>query len=346
MARVPTPWRRKGEGGAWYSTVGGRKVRLAGPRATKAEAAAALARLLAERKQGRAVPRHGLTVKDVANLYLADRMKASEAGAITAKRATAVRHALRDLCRKFGAVPAAGLSPAEVEAWLAATATGDTRSGRPWGRAMQATTGAIVRTCFRWAARGRLLAPNPLEGLKVPGHPPRDADLTEADAAALIAACPGPLADFLRGLYLTGCRPSEAAGLTIDRVDLQAGTWRVLDKIRGKTGVEHRTVYLPEEAVELTRRLIEGRTEGHVFRNAYGDPWRPHAWGQAVRKHRGGKAVAYAFRHLYATRKLVAGVPVATVAALLGHRSSAMVERIYSKLDRQTDHLRDAANKG
>ena len=348
MGRIPTPWRRKGEGGAWYSTVNGRKVRLAGPKATKAEAAAALARYLALLKQGKAVPRHGLTVKDVCNLYLADRVKAAEAGAVTAKRVKAVRGALRDLCRKFGAVPAAGLSPTDVEGWLAATARGDTRSGKPWGASQRNLAGSIVRTCFRWAARARALTPNPLEGLRVPEAPPRRVVMTEDDAARLIAACPGPLADFLRGLYLTGCRPSEAAGLTIDRVDLQAGVWRVVDKIRGKTGVEHRTVYLPEEAVELTRRLIEGRTEGFVFRNSHGTRWIESAWCEAVRHHAkrvGVKGSAYDFRHLFATRKAVAGVPEATVAALLGHRSSRMVRQVYMHLDKRADYLRDAANK-
>ena len=46
------------------------------------------------------------------------------------------------------------------------------------------------------------------------------------------------------------------------------------------------------------------------------------------------------------TRMLEAGVPPATVAALMGHKDIKMVMSVYSKLDKQAGHLKDAAAKG
>jgi integrase len=39
---------------------------------------------------------------------------------------------------------------------------------------------------------------------------------------------------------------------------------------------------------------------------------------------------------------LAAGIPIATVAELMGHTTTAMVMRYYSKLQARRSHLRDA----
>jgi integrase len=54
-------------------------------------------------------------------------------------------------------------------------------------------------------------------------------------------------------------------------------------------------------------------------------------------------ATAYGYRHTYATSALAKGVPDATVAALLGHSSTAMLHRHYSHLTSQAKVLRNAA---
>ncbi len=54
-------------------------------------------------------------------------------------------------------------------------------------------------------------------------------------------------------------------------------------------------------------------------------------------------AAAYGSRHTYATSALAKGVPGATVAALLGHSSTAVLHRHYSHLTSQANVLRNAA---
>ncbi len=60
-----------------------------------------------------------------------------------------------------------------------------------------------------------------------------------------------------------------------------------------------------------------------------------------ARKH-GAKYFAYAFRHGFATRKLIAGYDHLTVAELLGHADGTMLAKVYAHLDQADDHLRKA----
>ena len=53
--------------------------------------------------------------------------------------------------------------------------------------------------------------------------------------------------------------------------------------------------------------------------------------------------VAYAFRHSWTTDALEKGVPIATVAELLGHSDTKMVSAHYSHLHEKREHLRTAA---
>jgi len=45
------------------------------------------------------------------------------------------------------------------------------------------------------------------------------------------------------------------------------------------------------------------------------------------------------------TEGLVRGVPIATMAELMGHASTQMLEKHYSHLTEQADHLREAARR-
>ena len=49
--------------------------------------------------------------------------------------------------------------------------------------------------------------------------------------------------------------------------------WLVANKTKNKTGVKKRPIYLTPGLAEITRKLMAGRTEGHLFLNLYGEPW-------------------------------------------------------------------------
>jgi integrase/recombinase XerD len=344
MARMPKAWRRKGVGGgkgAWYTTLEGRQVWLAPASATVTQAEGAHRQLVRAPAAG-ATP-EGLTVASVVKRFLDERRQRVKDGAMTLESYQGCYRFTAPFGRALAAEPAGTLAVGKAEEWV--------RSHPGWNPTTRARATEMVKACFRWAKRSGLLAENPLAEMTGPKALRREAVITRDQAERLIAnAGDRHFSELLQALLWTGCRPKEVWTLTADRVDLKAGTWRVLDKIRHRTGEDYRTVHLNDEARALSRRLVAENPDGPVFLNSRGRPWSRSAIGHRLIDLRGpmgiGKeGVAYAFRHLFATDLLEKGVPPATVATLLGHRSLDMVMRIYSHLGERTEHLRDAVRK-
>jgi site-specific recombinase XerD len=94
--------------------------------------------------------------------------------------------------------------------------------------------------------------------------------------------------------------------------------------------------------------LATGAT-GPLFKNSRGRPWTDNSIDSAVRKIRlrtglDNRVVAYALRHHWATDALARGVPLATVAEMLGN-SPEMVAKVYSHLSDKKALLLAAANQ-
>src|SRR5262249_31594008 len=153
---------------------------------------------------------------------------------------------------------------------------------------------------------------------------------------------------FVNALTLTGCRPGEVARVTAADVDLDAGLWVLkLHKTAKKTG-RPRVVFLCPEALALTRELVEQHPDGPLFLNSPDSP-RPRTACRIrfrnLRKKPPERTgiVCYGSRSSFATDALEAGVPDASVAALLGHTNTATLPRFYNRLAGRVGHLRDAA---
>lgn len=152
-------------------------------------------------------------------------------------------------------------------------------------------------------------------------------------------------------MTLTGCRPAEVAKVRKDNVNLERGLW-VLPKHKTakKTG-RPRIIYLCPQALELTKKLVlRCPDDGPLFRNSRGVPWTGNAirtrFRRLRKKHPELKGViAYTYRASFATDALEAGVPDASVAALLGHTNTDTLHRFYSRLSQKVDHLKEAAAK-
>lgn len=343
MARLPSPWRRRGENGDWYAWIQGKCVWLAPAGVTKTQARAALTERLAETATGR-TRRTGLLVRDMLNLFLASCEAKVSRGELEAVTLEGYERYLIPAREALGRHHVAALKPAHVTAWL------DSRAGWKATSRYNAIT-ALKRAC-NWARREGHIPASPLTDMPRPTPARREQVLTPTQVEQLLAAigAGNPFRVLLEALRETGCRPGEACRLTADRVDLSAGTWTVSNKTRRATGEQTRTVYLSDRARTITRELIERHPSGHVFLNVRGRPWTRNAI--ALRMGRlgkrlgfGGEAVAYSLRHDFATTALERGVAPATVAELLGHRSLTMVMRIYNRLSSRTEHLRAAVNQ-
>lgn len=125
-------------------------------------------------------------------------------------------------------------------------------------------------------------------------------------------------------MFGTGCRVSGLAGLTMDRLLLNAGRARVIEK-----GGRTRWVFMSPPVVEAVREYIEldrpETGENFVFLNRYGRQLtRQGVWYllRTAGDELGIQRVnPHSFRHAFAIERLRAGDNLSSVSALLGHAS-------------------------
>lgn len=140
MARAPEPWRRSGQGGAWYAQVAGRKVWLAPSTATKADARTALARVLtggdARVEPAGSAP---VTVAEVVAAHLEDARARARQGSIRPITLEGYLAIASQLTAGLGDRPAGSLTPEQV----LASAVGVDRDDEPRPRPVLAL-GALL----------------------------------------------------------------------------------------------------------------------------------------------------------------------------------------------------------
>jgi integrase len=124
----------------------------------------------------------------------------------------------------------------------------------------------------------------------------------------------------------TGMRPSEQYGLAWDRVDLVRKLVTIPKSKNGGT----RHINLNSVALAAFKELFDrSRGEGRVFVNMHGEALRgyKHWFGPAVREAGVKDFTWYCLRHTFASRLVMAGVDLRTVAELMGHRTIQMTMR-------------------
>lgn len=124
----------------------------------------------------------------------------------------------------------------------------------------------------------------------------------------------------------TGMRPSEQFELTWDRVDLVRKLVTIPKSKNGNT----RHIPLNSVAVAAFQELFErSKGEGRVFINSHGEPLRgyKHWFDTAVRTACIRHFTWYCLRHSFASRLVMAGVDLRTVAELMGHKTIQMTMR-------------------
>jgi integrase/recombinase XerD len=240
--------------------------------------------------------------------------------------------------------PVTDLTPNDLEAAL----------DRPnWSRSYQGDLVNQARMVTRWAYVNRMIPTDPLAGAKRPAGVGRRADvkLTDADLTKLLDKSPPDLRALITFLHATGARPSEAR--SISATDLDLSRWVIVltrHKTAGRTG-ETRVIIVPEgPAREVLGAACAARPSGPIFLRPSGLPWTRTTLCHAFKKARDAaglpKSVTpYTTRHWFCTDALTKGIPDATVAALVGHKSTTMLHRHYSGLLSRVSVLAEAAGK-
>lgn len=86
----------------------------------------------------------------------------------------------------------------------------------------------------------------------------------------------------------------------------------------------------------------------NLFLNSRFRPWTSDSVVCAIRRMKEATGIdmfVYAYRHTFATDAMLAGNDIATVSALLGHKSTCMVSSVYGHIDKHLSHLSEAASK-
>lgn len=324
MGRIAKPWFRK-QNNQWYTSLGSVQTPL-GVFGAENESAAWVAfhRL-------KTAPTDGptpVTVGEVIDAYLEE-----VRGRIEVTTFRTYRSLVTPFRDRWASAPAADLTAKAVVDYSLHPVLKRTKK---WSPSAQRHFLHIVTAAYRKAVRERRLSASPVEEVKVPDMPSRGADAvwTEEELNRLVAVVSPQFGTVLRFLWLTGCRPGEAAGITA--ADVKGDVViirRHKNSKRGKT----RYLYLGDpEAKRIVADHVARHPTGTIFRNTHGRPWSRIAFLQQMYKNRDrvgltGKTM-YGLRHSYATTALVNGLPDAHVAALLGHSGTKMLFKHYSHL--------------
>jgi integrase/recombinase XerD len=212
---------------------------------------------------------------------------------------------------------------------------------------------ACLRSFYRHLRREQILDHDPAAELRAPRSRARLPKVLSRDEVTRLleqpnGTSPGALRDraLLETMYACGLRASEAIGLELSELDLEAGILRA----RGK-GSKERIVPIGGKAVEALRaylergrpKLVGSRAEPRVFVNLRGGGLSRQGLYKIVRRHARTAGLEqrmspHTLRHTFATHLLTGGCDLRSLQEMLGHADIGTTQ-IYTHLT--TERLRD-----
>jgi integrase len=323
---------------------------------TEREARRALSEITDQAARKEFVPRQAITVDRVCADYIAGRHK------LRASSLSKLDYDLGPLRQRHGELPLQRLTKAHIDALVVDLLAGGTKTakGRTRGRwsavavnKMVATVGQVLAD----AQRQGLVSRNVAEIVDRVPEPYKSVDTyTEDEVRTLLAAIADDRLAHTWELALSGLRRGEIAGLRWVDVDLDGKTLTITNNrvSAGGTTVENdpksatsrRTLPLPDrlmtalrsaKARQAAERLALGvdySSGAYVVSNEVGDPYSPAVlsryWRDAVKAAGIRHIKLHAARHTCATLMHLSGVPVAVIAAWIGHKDASLTMKLYT----------------
>ena len=249
-------------------------------------------------------------------------------------------------------VEATAAQHSDLAAFLADLATGD-GDRRPVAAATLQRKAACLRSFYRHLRREEAITHDPTAELRAPRKDQRLPHVLSRDEVARLLQSPrgtgpAPLRDraLLELMYACGLRASEAIGLQLGDVDLEAGLLRATGK-----GSKERIVPVGRQAIGAVKAYLDrGRSafvglesEPHLFVNQRGSGLTRQGLYKIVQRHArqaglDGKMSPHTLRHTFATHLLAGGCDLRAVQEMLGHADIATTQ-IYTHLS--ADRLKD-----
>jgi integrase/recombinase XerD len=250
-----------------------------------------------------------------------------------------------------------GLDPLQITAvelaGFVSALAGGTEGRRPAAPATLQRKIACLRSFYRHLRRDQLIDHDPTSELRAPRSRARLPQVLSRDEVARLlsqprGSTPTGLRDraLLETMYACGLRASEAIGMELSELDLEAGILRA----RGK-GSKERLVPIGSKAIESLRayleqgrpRLVGVREERRVFVNHRGAGLSRQGLYKIVQRHASTAGLAdrmspHTLRHTFATHLLAGGCDLRSLQEMLGHADIATTQ-LYTHLS--ADRLRD-----
>lgn len=324
--------------------------------ATEKQARQALAEITDQASKGRFVTRKALTVEQMCQDYLIGRHNLRNGS-----RAK-LEYDLGPLRERHGDLPVQRLTKTHLDALVDALVAGGTqtakgRTRRPWSAV---STNKAIDTwamVLADAKRQGLVTRNVGEHIDHVAVPYKNIDTyTEQEVQKILHAITDDRLAHAWELALAGFRRGEIAGLRWSDVDLEAKTLSVVNNRvqAGNVTVENdpksarsrRTLPLPERLVTVLKaakarqaaeRLALGAAYGsgqYVVSNQLGEPYAPGVlsryWNKMLKAAGVRHIKLHGGRHSCATLMHLQGVPVAVIAAWIGHKDASLTMRLYA----------------
>lgn len=325
---------------------------------TEQEARAELVKLTVEADADTFVPRSKtVTIDSLCTDWLASLHNAR------ATTRTHYSYVLAPLRERHGGRPAQQLTRPNLDRLLTdlrdgGTTTAQGHARRPWApRSLNAAIDAW-RLVLDYGCQRRELAHNPAAGIKKVERDHREMDTyTPAEIRAVLRATDADRNGHLWYLALSGLRRGEIAGLKWSDIDFDAGTLSIarnrvqvgastVAENAPKTEASRRTLPLDAGLIVVLKRasaryagerlkLGAGHADsGYVACNEAGGPYTPGAltnmWHRLTTAAGVRPIRLHDARHSCGTALHLRGVPLAVIAAWLGHANASITAKIYA----------------
>ena len=205
---------------------------------------------------------------------------------------------------------------------------------------------SAISAVLTWCMEQDLIESNPARIRRLPENNARERLLTNDERKSLIAACSESeepaLLPFVAAAMVSGCRAGELQNLLWKDLDLKGGVARILNS-KNKT---RRPVPIRGFALDLMkdrRKEQPVAIQGHVFFHKDGRaPFNYRAsWERAIKSAGINSVRFHDLRHLAASELAMGGASLSEIAAVLGHKTLAMVQRYSHYMDKHLADLGD-----
>ncbi|QEL16784.1 reverse transcriptase domain-containing protein [Limnoglobus roseus] len=230
-------------------------------------------------------------------------------------------------------LPALDLKPFHVNEWLDANPT--------WGQTYRRNAIASVKRAFVWGEEEGHIASNPLRKLKKPMAKRREHFIKPEDWERIRSCYPAgdPFRQFLEFCWETGARPFEARTIEARHVHLDKRLIAI-PPAEAKGRKKWRIIRLEGRALEIVGACPRS---GLLFVNRDGRRWTVSAINCRfirLKGRLGVKHFAYAFRHSFANRLLIAGVCTFRYCLAQGFVTSPILaDRLFMHVDEKIAKL-------